>query len=108
VQSKQTAEKDALFMEKKARWLGMIVSDPMRRSILRELVHGTSTPSSISRTLEPSVTSVARSLLFLQSQGAVVCDNPGDVMAFVRGLAEYSLSREGLLAVEYMKQDGQG
>ena len=106
MQKKTKAEKEALYMAKKAYWFGMIVSDPTRRRILQELVHGTATAGVMAVTLGGSMTSVARPLRFLESQKAIVCTNPLDAMAFVRGQANYELSQVGLRAIEYMKQQG--
>ncbi len=102
------AEKDKLWMAKKAGWLGMIVSDPMRRRVLQELVRGAATPRVMAGTLGTTVTSAARLLRFLESQHIVVRNNPTDAMAFVRGGANYELSRDGLRVIEYMQQEGQG
>jgi len=102
------AEKDALYMAKKASWLAMIVSDPMRRRVLQELVRGAATPRVMAHTLGSTMTSAAKLLRFLESQNIVVSRNPTDAMAFVRGGANYELSREGLRVIEYMQQEGHG
>lgn len=72
-----------------------ILFDDLHQEVMLGLVKGSTTPKAIAHSCSIGITAVARVLRNLESAGIVRWENHTDSRAFVRGAANYHLTRDG-------------